>query len=71
MNSKRIKIRKEKKGLGGKAKWKKQKKKGREYKMNQSNITHMTQNQEVQEYVFIMMAVSDLGVTSAITIYFL
>lgn len=49
----------------------KTKKKGREYKMNQSNITHMTQNQEVQEYVFIMMAVSDLGVTPAITIYFL
>lgn len=45
-------------------------KKKRNNKMNQKDVIHMTKNQEVQENMFIMMAVSDPGVFFAIMIYF-
>lgn len=46
---------------------KKKKKMGR-YKMNQNDIIYMTPNKQVQDYIVLMMALSDLGVMSAITI---
>lgn len=45
----------------------KKKKMGR-YKMNQNDIIYMTPNKQVQDYTVLMMALSDLGVMSAITI---
>lgn len=45
-----------------------QKKKKREYKMNQNDIIYMTKNQEVQANIFTMMAISDSGLISAIMI---
>lgn len=38
------------------------------YKMNQNDIIYMTPNKQVQDYIFLMTALSDLGVMSAITI---